>query len=480
PSKKMFEVSSHITLKNNLPKEKISGATLLIRTSEQEVKVYVNGILIYGSEVATEAYHFIRLSDEYSGKEISVVLTSPCRQYASIMNQIHIGSKASNIFSLIKENGIQFIIGFVIFAIGIFAMITVLFSKNKKSQLSFIYLSSFFICAGYWLLMESKLMQFLIPYPVAITNSNIFALTLLPVFSSLYYYTAHVKSYRKVCRAGIEITVTISFIMGMIAFLKPEILLHAFPLYLLLFGAYLIAVFVSVIAETKKNKKVFSFAVWGVLTICISGFIELIFYFLRIKNYDSYPFIAFGMIIFCVFMVMDAVKNIAKVQQEAVKVNALTALAYMDGLTQLKNRTAFLEKMSTIEPSEKNKVTVAMFDINNLKVINDTLGHLVGDAMIRHCAKALKNTIRPNDELYRIGGDEFVVIMFHENELDIKQLKNRFCRTLEKENSEFLSYELSVAYGYATFIEGSDKNIFETLARADEKMYICKKRQKSK
>lgn len=486
PDSRSIPSDSEITLKNQLPTEIIKGATLLIRTSQQDAKVLVDQEMIYSTfdsdnnmPAPTSAYHFVRLPTDCAGQEITVILSSPYDNYAGYMNQIYIGSKASNIFFLIHENGLRSVIGFLISSLGLLMMVMFVFTKGKENKFSFIYLGAFFFCAGYWVMVESKMLQFIIPYPVALTNSSIFALFLLPVFLGLYYYSTHTKTLKKVLKYIIIIVTSTSFIFSVVACIAPTMPLYILPYHVVFMGFYLIAIFAVIIVEGIKADKLFSTSVCGVILFGICCLLELASYLADITAYNNSTFLTIGLILLCIAMVVDAVGNFAKIYQNAIKVDTLSVLAYTDSLTDLKNRMAFLERFSNLETDGTNKISLGMFDINNLKIVNDTLGHLVGDALLRHSAKAIKRSLRKEDDLYRIGGDEFAAIIRHDNEVDLRCFESRLEDILIRENQKQLDYKISIAYGYATFLKEKDKTLFETLKRADEKMYTCKKKQKS-
>lgn len=477
-------ISSHITMKNIIPNETIKGATVLIRTSQQDLAVQVGNELVYTCHLESDkahlpssAYHFVRMPTECAGKEITVKLSSPIARYSGYMNQIYIGSKASNVFYLFHENGMEFIIGGIILALGFVLMMVFLFTKGQGNAIGTISLGAFFQCVGFWIIAESRMAQFILPYPMLVTNLSIFALTLLPVFLGIYYQHTHTKRFKKVEKYIVVIMFLCSIIMGFFAIVNPMLPLVMLPYYLLLLGAYLIATFVSIIFDSVGEGRFFSTTVCGIAALGICCSFELVRYLFNLKNYTESNILIVGIFLFCSMMVLDLSQNFTKVYKDSVKVNALTVLAYTDSLTGLQNRTAFLERMSNIDLLHEKKIMVAMFDINNLKAVNDTRGHLVGDALIRHCAKVLRSSVR-EDELYRIGGDEFVAIICHEQELDYHVLEERLLAIVAKENSESLSYVLSIAYGYVSFLRGQDKNLYETLSRADELMYECKRRQK--
>lgn len=486
PNSQNVSESSPVTLKNHLPTEMVKGATLLLRTSQQNVEVAVDSEVIYSStdrkkHIASpsSAYHFVRLPTDCAGDVIEVALSSPFSNYAGFMSQIYIGSKASNLFFLIHENSLRFIIGFSVFSIGCLLMLMFLFAKGQEGKASITHLGAFFVCAGYWVLVESRMMQFIFPYPVALTNSSIFALSLLPVFSGLYYYNTSTKVYKKISKGVLAVVTAISFAFAVMASVNPLLPIRILPFYLVFLILYLFLLFASIFLESIKAGKFFSTSVCGIFTFSVCALLELVFYLSNMKAYNQSNFLTVGLLLFCVFMAVDSAQNFASVYHAAVKVDTLSVLAYTDSLTGLGNRTAFLEEMSIIEANGRPGVTIAMYDVNNLKVVNDTKGHLVGDALLRHCTKAIKASLRAEDKVYRIGGDEFVAILRHGEDFDSSALEERLLLVLEKENQKMLSYTLSIAYGFATYVKNVDQTLFETQARADKSMYACKKGQKA-
>lgn len=486
PSGINASVGDRITLKNRLPEQMVKGATILLRTSQQDAVVYVDNVMIYSSynmetnvPSPSSAYHFVRLPVDCAEQEITVVLTSPYENYAGLMNQFYIGSKASNVFFLFHENGVRCIIGFLLFSVGFLLMVMFSFAKGQENQASIIYLGAFFVCAGYWVIVESRMAQFIFPYPVALTNSSIFALTLLPVFLGLYYNKTHIRFLKRTGQYMIAIAAMLSFSIAIATWISPALPLHALPYYLVFMGLYVITLFASIIVESSQANRFFSTAVYGMIFFSVCCLLELFFYLSDMKEYNESNFLIFGLLLFCIAMLVDSVQNFARVYETSIKVNTLSILAYTDSLTGLKNRTAFFEKLSGMKVDTNMFVSLVMFDINDLKVVNDTLGHSVGDAMIRHAAQTMKNSLRQEDELYRIGGDEFVAIICHGQEFDLNCVENRIVTSLAKEAEKSLSYHLNIAYGYATFLKNTDKSLFETLVRADEKMYACKKIQKA-
>jgi diguanylate cyclase (GGDEF)-like protein len=84
--------------------------------------------------------------------------------------------------------------------------------------------------------------------------------------------------------------------------------------------------------------------------------------------------------------------------------------AMTDSLTGVYNRRAFDERLATLR-DEAGSVGIAVVDINDLKGVNDVQGHLAGDGLIKEIAEVLEASVRANDTVFRIGGDEFAVVV---------------------------------------------------------------------
>ncbi len=128
---------------------------------------------------------------------------------------------------------------------------------------------------------------------------------------------------------------------------------------------------------------------------------------------------------------------------------------------------------------QKNDIIICFIDINGLKEINDVLGHEQGDALILNSVKIIKENIREEDLLIRLGGDEFLICFVN---MDIDQVNKTWLRVLDKiklANEEDKPYIISLSHGIAE-IKKSDRNMLDELIReADIMMYEEKRSIKS-
>lgn len=162
--------------------------------------------------------------------------------------------------------------------------------------------------------------------------------------------------------------------------------------------------------------------------------------------------------------------------QRAAAEDALRHEATHDSLTSLANRRLFFERIA--ELIEHNEDFGLVFvDLDGFKLINDTSGHLAGDAHLVWCALALKSAVGRTGLVARYGGDEFAVLV-RGGEAEVSSvaaaLHGRFDRRLDSPSGPI---EVGASIGHACWEIGQD--ISEVVAAADERMYATKQRQRT-
>jgi len=161
----------------------------------------------------------------------------------------------------------------------------------------------------------------------------------------------------------------------------------------------------------------------------------------------------------------------------------INTLAYKDSLTGLKNSTAYVEateKLNHEIAHGKPKFGILVADVNNLKKTNDTYGHGAGNELIIHSAQIISDTFRTST-VYRIGGDEFVVIL-KGDDLDcypilIEIMDEAFSHEYITVNENQIS--VSAARGAAEFDPSTDRTFGDVFAKADNLMYLNKQESKT-
>ena len=164
--------------------------------------------------------------------------------------------------------------------------------------------------------------------------------------------------------------------------------------------------------------------------------------------------------------------------------DALKTLSIKDDLTGLYNRRGFFALAEQgLKTAQRNGTEVLLIygDLDNLKGINDTLGHQEGDQVLIDLSNILKETFRESDILARIGGDEFVMLAMNCNEFSAEKLIIRFEKALnDHESQRKRPYPLSMSLGIAYFNPQNPCSIEALLTQADKVMYENKQKRKTK
>lgn len=171
--------------------------------------------------------------------------------------------------------------------------------------------------------------------------------------------------------------------------------------------------------------------------------------------------------------------DIAIALKNAELLEEILYMSRYDSLTGLYNRHYFRKILNGIvKKAEKSDeiFVIGMIDLNNLKVVNDTYGHELGDAMLIKFASAFKEEILDNDILGRLGGDEFCVVFVNKNKEQAIEIIKKVSMRLKNNpfDSKVEINEISFAYGIAQFLDES-MDLNELIKIADERMYENKR-----
>lgn len=221
-------------------------------------------------------------------------------------------------------------------------------------------------------------------------------------------------------------------------------------------------------------------------TICLFGFAMTLFTILQ-AYYPFLPMYAIGyMIGTCLihtFVDIDEreerraeLENLLQLEEiREAELGSARHMAYTDPLTNVKNKNSYQEDVLGIERRIEDKLLkelcVVVFDLNNLKTVNDTKGHEEGDRYIKQASKMICHHFK-HSPVYRTGGDEFVAFLYGEDYKNKERLLKNF-KDWMKENQK--KGGIVISCGSADFNEKTTKSFDEIFEAADMKMYECKR-----
>ncbi|MBO4468349.1 MAG: sensor domain-containing diguanylate cyclase, partial [Clostridia bacterium] len=165
-------------------------------------------------------------------------------------------------------------------------------------------------------------------------------------------------------------------------------------------------------------------------------------------------------------------------------ISNLNRQVYVDSLTHVKNQGAFTAAVDLIQKDidagKKNvEFAIGVFDCDELKSINDKYGHDKGNTYLRTASSTICNTFH-HSPVFRVGGDEFAVILQDESFINIDSLVDQFDQAVERINSSTDSKweQVQISMGIAIYDKSDDHSVYDVVRRADKNMYENKRKRK--
>ena len=176
---------------------------------------------------------------------------------------------------------------------------------------------------------------------------------------------------------------------------------------------------------------------------------------------------------------MDAVFSLGRFWKQKQYMDRYRQLAIKDSMTLLGNRNAYELHLQRLVSNPPHRLVFILFDVDNLKRINDTYGHHVGDQAIYLSAQCIREIFEHTGSCYRIGGDEYCVILTAFG--DIEEKLQQFDSLFEIRSRDIVSTTVSHGWAERFFVEGQEAMLEDVLAlkeEADMNLYRHKRESK--
>jgi len=175
-------------------------------------------------------------------------------------------------------------------------------------------------------------------------------------------------------------------------------------------------------------------------------------------------------------LISESLQILSEPLRRALDYERLFEQARKDALTGLANRTVFEERVPCLmERSSRYDcpLTLAALDLDHFKTVNDTMGHLMGDEVLKQVTRALQSQIRLTDLLVRMGGDEFLLVLPDTDMAQARHLAERLCRAVDSLDITCRNRRLGISVGLAQYRPGM--TLEQWLEKADDLLYQAKK-----
>lgn len=474
-----------IVIEKTLQQHTDWGNILKLQFLHLRVSVYLDDRLIYKSNqeelpfshTPARTVHFVQLPEQYEGSVLRLVLT-PCLKGTELyrISTPMLGSTLSLLGSMMHKEAWAAVGAVILIFAGFCIMLFSLFMRKLRFAAQIFYLGSFALIAGIFLFCETELALLLLRNSYLVHTGDAVALQLL-CLPFLALLSVNCQAYfPRLIRWGTGFVVLNFAVQNICNFLGRDYRYFVTASHIGIVFAVFLVVSISIRAAQKKDRETLLYML-TFIPMALCAVPELLaFYWVDFPMQGF--FFELGVFLFVFLQIRGISRRILDNYQQAARSQMFQEMALTDHMTKLGNRAAYQQQLDSLGSWDPDmNICCAMADVNHLKQVNDTLGHEKGDALIIETAQALKKIFAAQGHVYRIGGDEFAVILQGVSSEQMEHLKQQFKQEISRRDKAN-SFPVSAALGYAMFT-CDDQNLEQTFVRADNQMYADKKAGKA-
>ena len=431
------------------------------------------------------SYVSLPIYREDSGSTITLIIDNPYDDGSGKLSHMYLGRSEDILLDRICDKAPGFAVSFLIASLGI-AFILFYLPLRKKHIIGseMLYLGLFALIIGTFMLTDNRMLQLIL------RNGHIYhtiaelSMTLITIPLFLYLGKMYAE-YSVVMVQGACLLSAINFAVCFALNLSGlrdyhESLWVTHTTYAILIVIVIYAMIKGFYQNHRQHLRQNLYHNIGILCLSLGTLVDVLLLWFGNAPETSF-FTRIGVLLFLLMEAIQVTIRLLVNYQEGVRTQLLSRLAYHDGLTDLLNRTSYMEELKKLDESHSFHVLLALYDVNNLKYVNDTYGHQKGDEMIRRVADALREHLGPLGKCYRIGGDEFVFLSTASDpEKEFLKLQKEFETSLGTlKLPDETQYPITIAMGYSVLSHNVSRSMEDVIREADAKMYEAKRKMKA-
>ena len=471
--------------------------TLFFRSKDVYTSLYIDEKKIYETSVPDSRFYNkspgnlwneVLLDESYSGKILTLKIDIVYDTSAITADSFFLGNGTNIIRHFVHKNIFDIIVSLMMILTGLMYIAIDCITQNRVVYMGhgLLYLGFYALLIGLWCLLETNVIQFFVSDQriLQLCNNLLMIFAMLPLFLFLdYSYNVFQKKLTLIlCLIDIGYAYACLFVQ-FTGITDIHNLIGGIPIATVLSIVLFFGWIVHSGIECKRKKldplPIF-LQMAGVGSLMISVTFELL-NTTQGDSDDRAAFLRVGSFFFAIFFGLSNQVQTKKLVVNGLRYNVVKDLAYSDGLTSIGNRTAFFEKLESYANSNFRQIGVVYLDINNLKPVNDTLGHEYGDELIKAASSIIEQSYGEHGECYRIGGDEFCVIIDKASPASLYDSATSIFEALMKEFNESPGhpFKIEIAQGFSICDKMTQQNLRQCVKDADAAMYENKKEIKS-
>lgn len=452
---------------------------LMFYVVHSNTKVYIDNELVYSRQAKNNAkfsaspgcyWAKIGFSPSDTGKQVLIQVEPVYKNMKNRTINFLEGEQYEVFHITLQKELVPMVLGFTLMLLGIiYFAVSVYYKIVNRNASNFVYLGILSLLVGIWKVFDTQFMAWFIDSNARYLSllSNIVIL-LIPIAFQLHIISNYEKKdryYKFLFASAIAnmIIAVIAFAFDLLKILdiRPFTDYYLYYMTVLIVGLLMCEI-IRLSKETVNLDNIFISISVIILLVC--SLADIVVFFDKKRTYSP-NYIMVGTLIYVSVYALITLKDMHDTYSR-------------DRATGVFNRNKCNE---VIRFRNDAKSTIIVFDVNNLKYINDTFGHEAGDTVLKAFAGIMRSCIPAGNFLGRSGGDEFMAIIHNNDENRIDHIVNDInCQIDEYNGTNNKEYKLSVASGYALSTETENKTYREMLRLADKRMYENKRNMKER
>ena len=466
------------------------GASVCFYTIHENVKVWLDGIQIYSSQASWAnafgkttgcGWPAIHLSNADNGKTIRVEVTPIYSKNIGSSHEFYIGSY-SRICGVVLMDSLAIMLLSICSGIMgvIFIAFVIFYRNNQEVDRSLLYLGIFAIEMGLWKFSDMVAADLIFPNSLGSSALSLLSLAALPgafiLFIKRQFHSRDhmVWNILSGISSAILVDVVVMQVFGVADLRETLWVIHVS------IGAIILAIMVLTVLEARRYtwSKKLRVTLCGIALCCVGASFDLMVYYAT-GSTESVVYALFAFLIYTFLMGFISIKDARTLMERGKEAKYFRELALHDQLTGLYNRSYYKQYLDKMDHTS-NECIVVMFDVNRLKVCNDTYGHAEGDYLLRSAARIIQQCFGEVGACCRLGGDEFCVLAKRcKEDVIVRRLKEMQMEIADHNRVHSDNFPIEMAYGYAVYDAARDASLDDTIRRADKLMYLTKARMKN-
>lgn len=331
---------------------------------------------------------------------------------------------------------------------------------NEVSSMDFLYLGLFDAMVA--------LPLFSFKYPDTSYGFLFLGLSIIPLLKlyQAYCNSKYFHFIKLVNRFAVVVTIAV-FLLDNVSIFPVE---HSDTfIYIILFIGLLLTTFLAAnIYREKSITPIFSSANLILILSIIGGTLG-----------ESIEIIILGILIFSIVATVALIDNFVKEYRNETLIYMREKLVYKDILTSMKNRQSFEKQLKEDDKNinDFNSYWAISIDLSDIKYVNNNFGYSHGDKLIQNLADSIEDTFEDIGNYFRIGGDEFIILIKNEPKEKVERYIELFQSVVSSYN-KLHDIKMITSLGYDSYKFGYDKSIFDLVSRTDYMM--CKNKRRFK